>query len=570
MSGYTRPKSPLQIAQEQISRLTNETSRLRNNNSNLQRQIGAQSANSRQRLQSLRDEMNKRQRAFGRMVDSLRSNLRGTETRFNEAIHKQGRDFYDGQAKQKADFQNRLSNQRNWTKQQLNNERDERVRAINTEKKERIAALEQQRQWTEREIARERARTDKAISKERKERIKALERERELTNQQIKALDEEINARIDAERALTNEQIDNLRTFTESQLKEQRAEYHRIALEKQKQIDTLKADVQSIFDQTSNQTSYAEDYLSDLGKIIAEINKSVPHQKFAPGRLMKISRKVNQAQANLSLAPQATIANAQEAYFDLVELREEILEKEAEYNIWYNSTLETLRALQEIINDNREVELDGAKQEADYWTKGKYDAFEEKVKKILNEVEVNEELTIEDIKEIHASIEDLRVEHEDLIKEALNQIMASQLRFEIAKATAKSLSRQGYRVVQKGYEGENGNQDPRKAYLVRMSDGRHELVAIVNPESSTANSLVINSSDSTYKNSNAALERMREIARTIKEEKGIELSTPICADEASNTIQDIYGPAFDEVYKNGIPKKIREQLGINDPSTKTA
>ena len=147
----------------------------------------------------------------------------------------------------------------------------------------------------------------------------------------------------------------------------------------------------------------------------------MPHEKFAPGQLEKVRRQVEAAKAHIENAPQTAIATGQQAYFDLVDLREEVLEKEAEFNLWLDNTLEAMRALFESIAQNRNITLkvdedEVAEKEVDFWTRGAYQALEAQVEALKKELEDNRKtISLERIKEILAEVETLQKQQRDLL-----------------------------------------------------------------------------------------------------------------------------------------------------------
>ena len=70
----------------------------------------------------------------------------------------------------------------------------------------------------------------------------------------------------------------------------------------------------------------------------------------------------------------------------------------------------------------------------------------------------------------------------------------------------------------------------------------------------------MNSKNSTHRNPDAALKQMREIAFAIKKDTGLQVGVPTCSESDNGTLPDIYGEAINDVYKNGIPKRLKEEL----------
>lgn len=152
-------------------------------------------------------------------------------------------------------------------------------------------------------------------------------------------------------------EINNLKERTEEELKKQRDEYTQLIAQNREQVNQVKSQIANILQREAANQQSAQVLIEDLEKLIAHTESNLPHEKFAPGQLEKVRRQVEAAKAHIENAPQTSIATGQQAYFDLVDLREEVLEKEAEFNLWLDNTLEAMRALFESIAQNRQVVL---------------------------------------------------------------------------------------------------------------------------------------------------------------------------------------------------------------------
>lgn len=388
---------------------------------------------------------------------------------------------------------------------------------------------------------------------------------KELENQSLQFYKEHNKLRDDTSKALLQEKAERVRSLNEQKLQLESL------IEKEKQrtnseLIKIKEDISIISKQIENQNEFAKDILSDIKLIIEKTFDEFPnHNKFAPGEIESIQEKIAIIAHDVGFAPQSVIAGVRDAYFQLASTKKRIKRNEDEYNAWRIDTLNVLAALQETINSNRVLQLDGVEQEANYWTYGKFDQLSNKVGDWVTKLEANNQnLTIEEIKRASNSYDDLKHEYDEIISHALKEIMASQLRFEVGDSIIKSLESQGFTVKKEGYE----KNDFRNAYLVKLADPtKTEIVAIINPEENFSNSITINSSDATFQNPTLALERLREISNNLQKDTQLKIDLPECIDESEGKIEDIYGTEFEEIYVNGIPTKLRNKLGLSIPKT---
>lgn len=257
--------------------------------------------------------------------------------------------------------------------------------------------------------------------------------------------------------------------------------------ERQQQMAELQGRVGSIEGREENLRQMASAWLQDLGLLRDDVAR-LPHQRFAPGAMDRIVGHIEQATLNLrNDASQVAIGQAQTAYFDLVELRAEVLLKEQQFEAEYLRALEAVRALIEEVRANREALItneeattdDDIKVDIDFWSRGDLSQISEQLHEIRSRLEKEKEtLSLDQVRESEAQVTALEVKLPEVVERARRTIINSQACQNVAEIVAEVMEQQGYTVQDGTYEGE----DQREAYAIKMRNrGGDEFVTIIRP-----------------------------------------------------------------------------------------
>lgn len=274
-----------------------------------------------------------------------------------------------------------------------------------------------------------------------------------------------------------------------------REEYHslidRERAERQQQIGELQSRVSQIENKEETLERMAGAWLQDL-RILRDDVAQLPHQRFSPGSLERINGLIEQATINLhSGASQASLAQAQTAYFDLVELRSDVLYKEQQFEAAYLHALEAVKSLIEEVRANREAVItrdetatDEAEQkeievDVDFWSKGRLSQMSERLQEIESRLEKEKQtLSLEQVRQLEEEASALGQKLPEAVEAARMTIINSQACFNVAEIVAGVMEEQGYSVEEGTYEGE----DQRGAYAIKMRNpGGDEFVTIITP-----------------------------------------------------------------------------------------
>jgi hypothetical protein len=256
--------------------------------------------------------------------------------------------------------------------------------------------------------------------------------------------------------------------------------------EREQQVAELQSRVGRMEDKEATLQQMASAWLQDL-RILQEEVAQLPHQRFAPGRMERLNGLIEQGALNLrNGASQAALVNAQDAYFNLVELRAEVLYKEQEFESQYLSALEGVRSLIEEVRAHRQgvVPGDGAENEdievdINFWSRDKLSQLTAQLGEIETRLESEKQaLTVEQVQQLDAEASGLRQKLPEVIEAAKLTIINSQVCYNVAEIVTSVMEAQGYTVETGTYEGE----DQRGAYAVKMRNlGGDEFVTIITP-----------------------------------------------------------------------------------------
>ena len=249
--------------------------------------------------------------------------------------------------------------------------------------------------------------------------------------------------------------------------------------ERQARQEQIKQVVANIQEERERKAQLATDMLADVETVWEQINRDYQHERFAPGKLADLRRGLEMARSNIqSGVNEAAIANAQQTYLDLADLRLELEQKEQEWQLLYNSAWEDLRSLIAEVQANRECEIEVGKDsetekfkfEVDYWVDGRLSKYEEQLAELESRLKAGElTLSTEQVIQLGAEVTALQPTLGEIVEQAKLAILGSQLRAEIADRVVEVLDSLGYTLVNSDdavYEGD----DERNAYVVKVKN----------------------------------------------------------------------------------------------------
>ena len=348
---------------------------------------------------------------------------------------------------------------------------------------------------------------------------------------------------------------------TQHQFQHQRQEYRRLIEEqgcrmtriveeehrqREEAVKHLQLQINQVVDDAARKKEIAKSFVADLTNILEETRR-LPHDRFAPGQLDAVQRHIRDARSNLEAGtPEAALSTAQNAYWQLADLRTLVVQKEIEFMTIHQAALEEARTILEEARANRRCEIisgsgndiDKLELEVDYWTHGDLAALEQEIQTMKRQL-VSEEksLSADAVKDILIYLENARSSMSKIVENARDNIMGSQLRFNVAELVVKALGSQGYDVEAGVYEG----NDPRNAYVAKVKNrAGSEVVSVISPmaDSCGKSRVSIHSYEETYLGEETRRQRAKNVAMMLSEE-GLQVVSPTCMGNADESYRDI-------------------------------
>lgn len=351
----------------------------------------------------------------------------------------------------------------------------------------------------------------------------------------LRSLSRDLPERLDAIRREAEQEMQSRLAPIESRLRDQK----NAAKGMKSQIDSLVAEAK-------RKQSTAGAFFNELAKIVGETEK-LPHHRFVPGKLDSLRRHVEDARRNMKDGmPEAALSTGQRAYWDIADLRILVMQKEKEFTILHQTALKEARSLLEEARANRKYQLelgageekDELELEVDYWTRGELSTCEKEIEALQNQL-INGEntLTIEEVKVILAKIETLKPKIGEIVEHARQNILASQLRSNVAELAVEALRGQGFEVEDTTYEGD----DMRNAYIAKVKNiAGSEVVTVISPVEGEfgKNSVSIHSYDEMFRDEATLQQRAQGVVSLLNEE-GLQAAPPEHVGEARPEFRDI-------------------------------
>ena len=362
-------------------------------------------------------------------------------------------------------------------------EQESKLRVVQSDLPKRLADI---RTSTMAEVSRQTARIDRrldqiqATTNSLRSDLAQLERDSQRRLREgLQAARNEYTSLVHEERADRLRHEAHMRQEYTSLVAQERAE-------RERQISELQSRVTQIEDREEGLQRRAAAWLQDL-RVLQQSVDELPHERFSRGSMARINGQIEQAEMNLrDGASQAALSQAQAAYFQLIELRSEVLFKEQEFEMAYAQAVEAVRSLLEEVAQNRQgvipTERPGESDievDIDFWSRGSLSRMQDRLREIERTLEKDRStLTLGQVRQWEEEAASLRPQLVEAVEAARMAIINSQACFNVAEIIADVMEEQGYSVEQGTYEGE----DQREAYAIKMRNrGGDEFVSIITP-----------------------------------------------------------------------------------------
>lgn len=342
------------------------------------------------------------------------------------------------------------------------------------------------------------------VSERLENRQRAVEQAMNALSDQTHELETETNRRLNDQAAQMQQQLaetaGNLRAETDAALARQQRTWR---AELSAERDRRRADLAELRDEIRNQSQAsaetAQAWLHDAALLHDLIHDQLPHERYAPGELAALARRLTTAQDNARQGQsQSALALAQQAYHDLSDLRVEIELRDREWTGLHTVAYEALLELDGLAAQNaRQVIAAGeagnntaVDLDVDHWSEGALSALRSDMAALLDQVNNTQApLSTEQLHDvIDVRVPELEQRLADVVERAHMRLFASQLRVNVANVVAQALDVAGYQVEDHLYE----LMDRRRTFFAKLQHPNgNEIVVSVAPSTDESGQCVL-------------------------------------------------------------------------------
>jgi hypothetical protein len=331
------------------------------------------------------------------------------------------------------------------------------------------------------------------------------------------AFNQELNDQMDFASNESSAILDSLTERFQEELQRERRKLAQRLQRFDRQMEQWHQDVR-------HQHQTAHQWLEQSMAIYDFIHNQFETERFTPGRMERIHRRLSLAQANLDQGmPEASLQAAQQAFMELSDLRIELETRTMEWQNQFQNTYAAGRDLHKTILANAHVAaLDVAGQELpflidlEYWSSGAYDALLRESKHICQYLrEHQQSLRLEDLQRIrNQELPRLQTKLESMIYEARLEAIQSQLRINIADLALQALEHQGYSLQQAGF----AEDDLRGSFVATLrNEDRSSISLRIQPKQGQdlTSDLIVVSNDSAMRTAGELFARFQAIRSSL-------------------------------------------------------
>jgi hypothetical protein len=288
---------------------------------------------------------------------------------------------------------------------------------------------------------------------------------------------------------------DNLRAETR-QLVEQQEQRFTAAIgaeraERERDVQGLRDEIAKDRDFQANLLAHARSVVADARVLHDAIDATLPHERYAPGKLGDLRRRLQVAEANVAAGiAETSLGQGQDLLFDLGDLRAEVELRDAEWRATHVAAVTVVTALVEQISASEQIHLAdeesglSADLDVDFWSDGELSKVKARADALTQRLadEADPPL-LEELQEIaERTVPSLDASLTEAITLAQARQYASQVRVNVAEQVVNVLEEiTGYDL-----EGDPvfAGEDQRAAFYSKLSNGDDELVVEVAPDES--------------------------------------------------------------------------------------
>lgn len=346
-----------------------------------------------------------------------------------------------------------------------------------------------------------------------------------------------LRANADQLRQELNAQHQQVRTETAHALREQREQLQSAIDQERRERTTRLAEIDSKVTALQHDQARAGElaggFLADAVVLREQVEK-FPHERYLPGRLDALDRRLNTVRANVESGIGAFgLSGAQEICQEFGELRLELEQLDREWRTCRIAAERELVTLRELITQNSTLDLHAqfgadAPNEApdvDHWSRGALGRLRADVDSLLTQVRDDDQpLTTEALlRVVNSTVPDYEARLETVVGQAVTAMRASQLRTNLAELIADALDqRHHYEVTDAGF----ADDDQRGAFLaktVHNASGSEIVIEVEPGEQDTSPVVRLHNFDADGASEAERAARTRSIQENIRVHAGIDI-----------------------------------------------
>ena len=292
-------------------------------------------------------------------------------------------------------------------------------------------------------------------------------------------------------------------------------------------FDALREQLSIISETQAEQEEVARNWIKCSSLLSRFIDDQYDHQKFCPSQFDQAAQRLDLAADNIRRGFfEAGLQAAQEAYLKFSELRTRVEEATNKWQTAYQLILEQVQSIHGQVSATPTIPAIGLEGEdlhieidLDYWSNGKYAVLNGASEKLIGMLEDNAAVvTMEDLEMISARIvPKYKQEFNDIVFEARQNAINSQLKINVAYLAMKALKKHGFTLDDAGYD--NGDQrDSFSATLFNSLDGSSIILEVApDPNDNGSNSLSVETCNDNAHNERVYLRRWQAICGALSQ-----------------------------------------------------
>ena len=339
-------------------------------------------------------------------------------------------------------------------------------------------------------------------------------------------------------RADTRDLLDQQEQRFDAALTAERAERQREAGALRQEIAHERAAKASVLDA-------AQTAVADARVLHDAIATSLPHERFAPGHLDRLTNRLAIAEASAAAGTGETaLAQAQELCLSLGELRAEVELRDAEWRAAHLTTLKAVTTLAEHINYNSMITVTdeelgvSAELDVDYWSKGELSAIRAEADRLAARVSAEADPpTLAELRDISERSVVLNDRLSDAVAAARARQWASQIRVNMAEMVVDVLEP----ITGYTWDGDAtfAGDDQRGAFYSKLKHpDQSEIVVEIAPDEDGKSCVIrVMSYERGEPDESQRVSRVKAISDSLREQ-GLTGTSAAEADEADPAFKD--------------------------------